>query len=613
MSEAALSRDLAELSPNRLTLTPARFLVILWVVWSLVMIMTTREAVGAFDLGDTDNYMRLAEWRDFLAGQDWFDTRQHRFVGPEGGDMHFSRLPDAAMSVVYGMASPFIGRAAAEQFALLAYPPLLFLGFLLATVVAANFVAGARAAFAAVVLAMLASTITQQFAPGRIDHHGLALVLSMTSLAALLASFQRARFAAVAAISGALAAATSLETAPVAAAAFSVLTLRWIGSGEKTALRVFGVSTLIAAPLILFATLGGASLSDVHCDAFAAPAAAALAAAGALAVTLSFLPVRNASSRAGAAIAGAALIGIMLLMQYPHCAGGPFEGMDPLVRNVWLSSVGEVKTPLALLQDNPGALIAFYGFPLAAIAAGAVSLIGADGRSKRLAALLFLVSASLVLLAAVRGVTIAAAFAIVLAAVILAEMSKPVVLLPPKKLARFLALFLLASPASYAALGNAAGARKEKNIAAGSVSAVACDNASSVRALRALPTSLLFTPIDLGPAILVQTDHKITAAPYHRNDLSMRRTIEFFTAEEAAARAAFEGSGAEFLIFCPASSEAAAYRTLAPEGLAARLGEGHAPDWLSPVEVKGSAPIRVWRRAARPEPACAVGHLRRAR
>ena len=133
MSEAAISKVLAPAPLNGLALTPARLLVVLWAAWSLVMIMMMREAVGALDLGDTDNYMRLAEWRDFLAGQGWFDLRQHRLIGPEGGDMHFSRIPDAAMSALYWIVSPFIGAQAAEQFVLLAYPPLLFLGFLLAT------------------------------------------------------------------------------------------------------------------------------------------------------------------------------------------------------------------------------------------------------------------------------------------------------------------------------------------------------------------------------------------------------------------------------------------------------------------------------------------------
>lgn len=600
MSEAAISGLSAPAAPGGPMLTPGRFLVALWAAWSLAMIFTTREAVGALDLSDTDNYMRLAEWRDFLAGQDWFDLRQHRFVGPDGGDMHFSRLPDAAMSAFYWLTSPFIGSAAAEQFTLLAFPLLLFLFFLIATAQAAKILAGGRAACAAVVLAMLAPALTQQFSPGRIDHHGLAVVFSMTAFAALLASFERARFAAAAAISAAFAAAVSLETAPVVAAAFSVLTLRWIGSGESRLLRVFGLSMLVAAPSLLFATLGPAALSDVHCDAFAAPAAAALAGAGALAVVFSFLTFQSVLMRGGAAFGGAAATGAALLALFPHCAGGPFEGMDPLVRTVWLSSVGEMKTPMALFRDDPGVLIALYGFPLAALAAGAVSCFsfGADGRSRRLAALLFLASASLLLLAAVRGAAVAAAFAIIPAAVFLADASKPVALRPPKNVARFLALFLLVSPASYGTLGGAAGAGKEENVAAESVPAAACESPASLRALRALSASLLFTPIDLGPAILVQTGHRVTAAPYHRNDLSMRRAIEFFTADEAKARAAFEGSGAKFLIFCPASSEASVFRMIAPGGLAARLSKGAAPDWLSPVEVEGSAPIRVWRRAS---------------
>lgn len=603
MSEAAISGRSTLAMAGRRAMTPTRVLIILWTTWSLAMIFMTRASVGALDLGDTDNYMRLAEWRDFLGGQNWFDLTQHRFIGPEDGDMHFSRLPDALMSALYWLASLVIGPAAAEQFVLLAFPPLLFLWFLAMTAAASKSIGGAGAAIAAIVLGLLASTVTHQFVPGRIDHHGLALALSMTAFAALLASFRNAAFAAGVAVAGALAAAVSLETAPVAAAAFAVLTARWILSGDRAQLRGFGVAMFVAAPAILFATLGASSFSDAHCDAFAPPAAAALTGAGVLALVFSVLPLKHAPVRAGAAAIGAAMLAAALWTWFPHCVAGPFEGMDPLVRSVWLSSVTEIKSPLALLRKNPGALISFYAFPLAAIGVGVLALRRAPGedRSKQLAALAFLAFASLLLLAAVRGAGLATAFAIIPFSTLLAAASRPVRLFPPQRLAAFLAIFLVASPASYVALGAAAGNHKEAAGGADSRSGAdgeSCDNAQSMKALQALPASLLFTPIDLGPALLVQTDHQITAAPYHRNDLSMRRTIVFFTADDAAARAVFDQSGARYLVFCPNSGEAAVYRSRAPEGLAARLAKGAVPDWLSPVDVKGAAPLQIFRRPA---------------
>jgi len=602
MSETAIS-GYSPLAAVRLAaLTPTRVLVIVWTAWSLAMILMSQAAVGALELGDTDNYMRLAEWRDFLGGQNWFDLHQHRFVGPDGGDMHFSRLPDALMSALFLLASPFIGRAAAEQFVLLAYPPLQLLWFLAAAAAAAKSIGGARAAIAAIVLALLASTITHQFAPGRIDHHGLALALSMTAFAALLASFRQASFAAGAATASTLAAAVSLETAPVAAAVFAVLAARWVLTGEVRPLRYFALAAIVVAPCLLFATLASGSFADAHVDMFAAPAASALIGAGALALAFSALPLKRARLRATAAAIGAMLLALALLALFPQILAGPFAGMDPLVRSVWLSSVTEIKSPLALFRESPGMLVSFYAYPLAALGVCVFSVFcsGRAERAKNAATTAFLAFASLLLLVAVRGAGLASAFAIIPFALSLAAASRPVRLFPPQHVAAFLAVFLVASPTSYVALGNAAGGRKEtkETTDAAKASSAACNNAQSLRALRALPTSLLFTPIDLGPALLVQTDHSVTAAPYHRNDLSMRRTIEFFTADDAAARAVFDRSGAAFVIFCASSGEAAVYRRISPDGLAARLEQGGVPDWLTPVEIDGAAPIKIYRRQA---------------
>lgn len=580
---------------RRLSLPPARFLAIAWAAWSIVQIRAGSPRIASGDLGDTDNYMRLVEWRDFLAGQDWFDLRQHRFIGPDGGDMHFSRIPDAMMSALHWLFAPLVGGGAAEQIVLLAHPLLLLLGFLAAAMIAARRIAGDRAGIAAIVLAILAPPVIQQFAPGRIDHHGLALVLSMSAFLATLYALIRPHFAVVTALAAALAVAVSLETAPVAAAAFLVFGLQWINSGDVKSLRLIGYAMAIAAPAILFATAGPASRLDMHCDAFAAPAAFALMGAGVVAIVLSCLRLGSAPARFAAAAFGCVALGGAFAFNFGDCLAGPFGGMDPLVRDVWLRGVGEARTPIDLLRHDLRALIGFYGFPLAGLIVGALLMRSAT-KAERMtlgAALIFLAATSIELLGALRGATLSTAFAIIPFAAAVGRASQSMIIFPPKKVAAFLSFCLLAFPASYYAIGNMAGDALHYPRAQ---SASNCDEARMLQSLRALPPSLVFTPIDLGPAILAQTSHSVTAAPYHRNDLSMRRAIEFFTADDAAAHAAFDQSGAEFVVFCPSSGEAGVYRGISPKGLAARLEQGGVPDWLTPVEIEGAAPIRIYRR-----------------
>src|SRR5580692_6682982 len=66
---------------------------------------------------DTDSAMRLAQVRDLLHGQAWFDTVQHRMNTPYGLPMHWSRLVDAPLALLMLVS---------ESFALPAWPLLLF-------------------------------------------------------------------------------------------------------------------------------------------------------------------------------------------------------------------------------------------------------------------------------------------------------------------------------------------------------------------------------------------------------------------------------------------------------------------------------------------------------
>ena len=57
--------------------TPARIALIVWGLMSLIAITAKWQAIGAVDLADTDDAMRMAQVRDLLAGQGWWDLAQY--------------------------------------------------------------------------------------------------------------------------------------------------------------------------------------------------------------------------------------------------------------------------------------------------------------------------------------------------------------------------------------------------------------------------------------------------------------------------------------------------------------------------------------------------------
>src|SRR5687768_5400043 len=66
-------------------------------------------------LPDPDDMMRLAQVRDWLAGQATNDWTQYRMAPPEGSPMHWSRINDVGIAALILLTMPLAGQAHAEM------------------------------------------------------------------------------------------------------------------------------------------------------------------------------------------------------------------------------------------------------------------------------------------------------------------------------------------------------------------------------------------------------------------------------------------------------------------------------------------------------------------
>ena len=78
----------------------ALFAFAIWAVFTALALWLTLAGVSL----DTDSAMRLAQVRDLMHGQGWFDTVQHRMNVPFGLPMHWSRLVDAPLALLMMVA-----------------------------------------------------------------------------------------------------------------------------------------------------------------------------------------------------------------------------------------------------------------------------------------------------------------------------------------------------------------------------------------------------------------------------------------------------------------------------------------------------------------------------
>lgn len=443
--------------------------------------------------------VRLQQIRDWLSGQRFGDLTQYRLGGGGGLAMHWSRLADLVPGGLIALLTPLLGTHGAEVAAVIAWPGLLFAAALLLTGRIARVML--VSAPTAVVIAALAFPASAMFLPGRIDHHGLQLVLLVGLVAAMLHQRGTASGIAIGLIIAA-SLVVGVETAPFLALAAGLAVLGWIAdrSGATAQLRGLGVALTggLLGARVIFAP---DTFAYPACDGFTQPVWLAglggAAAVLALAVAGRFADGRNA--RIGMAAVAAVSVGAAILWVAPTCLS-PYGEVDPALAARWLAKVGEAQP---LFAADPSVVIGQCGLMLAGIATAAVALHRTRDPGWAIL-LLFQGTALAISLWQLRGATAGA----LLAAPALAWL---VGRARPKGTAALAAAWGLSAGVLYPMVGNAIFPPPER-------SAASCDTPAQVITLARLPRGRIAGPIDLGAWGAAATPHGYLAAPYHRNN-----------------------------------------------------------------------------------------------
>jgi hypothetical protein len=595
-----LSSTSSQAAPKQhLGVNPTVLMPVLWLAATIAIAWPSINA-GVFDAMSTDDAMRLVQVRDWIGGQGWFDLFQHR-LDPPGASMHWSRVVDVPLAALILLLRPLIGTHGAETVTLFLWPLLLFAAALVLVAAIARQLSGslANAQITAVVLAVLSAPALIHFRPGAIDHHNAQIVLLLALVLLTSQIEQSAVKAALGGLVASLSLAIGIEMLPaIAAIGIAVFGLFiWRGASVSRQIGAFGAALAASSLLLAPALLPLPSLALPVCDAFGGPVLLLVAGGGISLMIMvgidrlhSTLRLRLATGAASAIV----LIGAFLSL-FAGCIASPYAQLDPLVTSFWVDKVVESMSLATMLQLTPQKVLGFYGFPLMTMGFSAAALIRSNPPGR------FRWIVGIMALAALIGLSFwemraAAAASMVAAPVFAASL---VILWPSLAPGRSLVLLALAvSPASFAALGLSARPlidlvfKPQMTIAERDAST--CQTVSDVASMTRLPRGRVMAPIDLGPMILVDTDHAVFAAPYHRNNDGIVAMLELMLAPVPAARQILSDRRVDYVVTCSAAPEQDLVN-LAPDGLAARLGRGETPDFLEPLDLDPTHKISVWR------------------
>jgi len=545
-------------------------------------------ATWRLELGDSDNFMRLVQVRDWLGGQSWWDVHQYRADPPGGVAMHWSRLADLPLAATLLVAQQFAAPALAERIALCVQPLLLLLVALALIARCAAALGGRPAGVAALLLAAVTPYTLVQFVPGRVDHHGLQIVLVLAAATAL-AMGTRARNGAAAALAAALSLNIGLETAPLLGAAAALVALRWVwrGAAVRAVTLGFGGGVALLVPLLFALTMPRADWGLTHGDAVAGGHVVAALAGGAGLAALAWWSPGRAARAAGIALLAAALVALVLL-GFPGLLTSPYAVVGPMLQRLWMDQINEMRSVADDWHDAPVRAVARMALLVPAAVAAILLAVRHDGEARDRYALFAVLGVTATALAAwqVRGMPLATVVALPVAGAVVGGLwrrwragGSVVPLLG--------GLMLLTT-----APGTVLVALLAPVVASGP-RPVDCGTPAGLQTLARQPAGLVVAPLDLGGAILALTHHGVVGTPIHRDVHGNRLAYTAMRAGSAAARAMLAADRVGYLAWCP-GSEADVLAKDAPGGLIAGLQHGQVPDWLTPIAAPGDA-LRLYR------------------
>lgn len=571
--------------------------ILVWLAFAAWFVFSKWNDIRFFNLGDTDDNMRMSQVRGLLHGQGWYDLRQHRMSPPDGINIHWSRLVDLPIAGLILLLRPFLGGPGAERWGVAIAPMLPYLLVMFSLALTMRRLVDKRA-FALVLLTLwFAGSTNGMFMPERIDHHGWQLALVAVSVSAL-ADPNRIRGGLMLGIASALSLAIGLEMLIYIVIAGAATVLIWVDDREeRERLRAYALALGggTAAAFLVFASNDN---WNAVCDAMSPVWLSDVLLGGALLFVLATLSPADWKRRLALAVAGGVIVAAFHALVWPHCLTR-LEGVSPEVERLWLSHVREAR-PVYRHGWRIASLI--VALPIAGAIGWAV-LAWNKRRNRELLRRILATAApglvaSVLLLWQTRTGPAAQMISTIGAAAFVW------ILVPPlwKSRSAFVrvpgvvAVVLIGAGGIVPLALNAIPEKKPtaRSQAIGRANAQ-CNSLWGLRPVALQPKGIVFTFVDLGPRVITVTHHDSITGPYHRNGQQIADVMNAFRGSADQAHRLIAKYRSTYLLSCPNSSTTTIFMAETPKGFYAQLERGQVPNWLTPVPLPKKSPFKMWR------------------
>lgn len=562
---------------------------------ALAVILTFDMLDGTSFFKDIDDELRLLQLRHLLETGGWYDPSLPMIRMPEVYLSPWSRLVDLPYVVIATALSPVFGMELALHVATLVWPPLMLLavGWLAVEFARAVTPSEELSTLSWLLVGLLLIVAAGEFAPGRIDHHNMQIVLMMLILLGL--GTDRRHGGLMIGTGATLSLVIGLECLPFVALALALVAIGFILDVDRSRriLADTGLSMVLVSILAGLLFLGPQGTLATACDAYSAPFITAISGYGACFwLSARFMPARSSWwGRLMVLSLGGAFVTGVLAYLYPLCLAGPYHMIDPVSRLYWFDRILQENNVLAFRQEGmTGLQMLVFLLVMSIIAFFACPIWRAESRGsfRHWAAFLFATSTIVTTIVLIRYVRFPVALMPLYLPLALAVLAAP----GASGVRRSLAVLpVLVGMLLIGALYLFIPVEPPRQDSVWLMSADDC-RGEDFTELQALPPGRIMAPTGLG---LVLASHvpdgvSVAAIPFHRASPGIRQSFTVFAMADDAQRKALL-DGYDYVAVCHAPFE------LPPQEApfyAALVNDRGWPG-LVPLPVKGEGRLRLFR------------------
>ena len=569
------------------------------------------------ELPGPDDFLRLHQVETLISGQGWFDVKVHRLAG---SDIHWSRIVDVPVALLALPFTLFVDLTASLRISALLWPFLLFLTALYLMVKTCDRLCGVQSRILVLLFTGFNSFTMQEFAPGRVDHHNLQIVLLLLAAYGLFARENWTRALCIG-LAIPVSTAIGLEILILFIAVLAGLAWAWVWGGKEDRdllLKTGIVMGAVSLGLFLL-TIPPDQYAVPYCDAYSIVYLVLL-----LGISIGFAGLASATEKIDSfstnpavmrLISGSIVAGILafgLLASFPQCIAGPMGGLSEELVSRWLLNVTEARGIFETASLKPERWIsgvAYLGLMLAVATWVTLRRYRNHKHLLTLLAVLWVCAlASIWQMRVLRtGIFSAIPFSVVFAMLMMETISARFGKMPALSSALKLVLCLgltsyawalLAIPFSQSPDVEAA-QQVNPGLTAENVDPEAkklrtpgaCFAASDFETLAKLPEGRVMSDLSSAAPLLVHTPHSTISGPYHRNGNQILAVYDFFQSLPGDAQKLASRETIDYLALCRAGSS---IPVASGDHLNARILRDELPDWLR-WESKPDARLMVLR------------------